>query len=163
MAKDLIVFVLLSQLLACSRSSPPAPAEPAPKMSLGNVMAEVARRFELMGRAANANRFELAEFEGGEIGELFENDVPNAELPKEGPTAHIPGMAKAFLLTNAPALRRAAAAKNRAAFATAFQNAASVCNACHQAAAKGFIEVPSEPGKSVPDLDPVPASATPNP
>jgi mono/diheme cytochrome c family protein len=123
-------------------------------------MAEVARRFELAGRAANANRFELAEFEAGEIGELFETDVPNAELPKEGPTAHIPAMAKSFLLANAPELKRAAAAKDRAGFATAFQNAASVCNGCHQAAAKGFIQVPFEPGKSVPDLDPVPESRT---
>jgi hypothetical protein len=49
--EGLIVLVLLSQLLACSKSNPPAPAEPAPKMSLRNVMAEVARRFELMGRA----------------------------------------------------------------------------------------------------------------
>jgi hypothetical protein len=169
----LTLLVLFAPLIgaSCDRTSPLAEPAPglssdvgAPRQSLGNVMAEVARRFELAGRAATANRFELAEFEAGEIAELFETDVPNAELPKEGPTAHIPGMAKAFLLTNAPDLRKAAGAKDRAAFATAFQNASSVCNACHQAAAKGFIQVPSEPGKSVPDLDPVPASpATPHP
>jgi hypothetical protein len=168
----LTLLVLFSPLIAgsCDRPSPlagPAPGVSSgvgpPRESLGNVMAEVARRFELAGRAATANRFELAEFEAGEIAELFETDVPNAELPKEGPTAHIPAMAKSFLLANAPELKRAAATKDRAAFATAFQNAASVCNACHQAAAKGFIQVPSEPGKSVPDLDPMPASpATPH-
>lgn len=123
-------------------------------------MAEVGRRFETAGRAANANRFELAEFEAGEIEELFESDVPNAELPKEGPTAHIPATAKAFLANNAPDLKRAAASKDRAAFAAAFQRASAACNGCHQASAKGFIQVPSEPGKGVPDLDPLPAPSS---
>jgi hypothetical protein len=119
-------------------------------------MVQVARRFEIAGRAANANRFELSEFEAGEIEELFETDVPAAELPKEGPTAHIPAMAKAFLEVGVPPLKSAAAAKDRTAFDAAFQRAASLCNACHQASAKGFIQVPSEPGKNVPDLDPQP-------
>lgn len=155
----LVGFALL---VGCSRdvsSTTGAPsAASGPKASLGNVMVQVARRFEIAGRAANANRFELAEFEAGEIEELFETDVPNAELPKEGPTAQIPVLAKAFLETNAPELKKAAAARDHAAFAAAFQHAAAACNGCHQASAKGFIQVPSEPGKAVPDLDPQPAS-----
>jgi hypothetical protein len=158
---------------SCSQGHTPSPTATtaaasssagAAKPRLGNVMVEVARRFETAGRAANANRFELAEFEVGEIEELFEDDVPNAELPKEGPTAHIPAVAKGFLEANVPELKKAAAAKDHAAFAAAFQRAASICNSCHQAAAKGFIQVPSEPGKAVPDLDPQPAdSAKPKP
>jgi hypothetical protein len=126
---------------------------------LGNVMAEIARRFEIAGRAAKASRFELAEYEAGEIEELFESDVPGAEMPGEGPTAHIPAMAKAFLESNAPELRRAAASGNGSAFAAAFQRAAAACNACHQASAKGFIQIPSEPGKGMLDLDPLPSPA----
>jgi hypothetical protein len=121
-------------------------------------MSEVARHFEIAGRAAQANRFELAEFEAGEVVELFESDVPNAEMPKEGPTAHIPAMTRAFLESNARELRKVAASGDRAAFAVAFQRAAAACNACHQASAKGFIQVPSEPGRGVPDLEPVPVS-----
>jgi hypothetical protein len=157
--RGLALFVLWG----CSRGGPPAPPEAtanAARMELGTVMVGIARRFELAGRAVKANRFELAEFEVGEIEETFEADVPNAELPKEGPTAHIPAMAKSFLLANAPELKKAAAAKDRAAFAAAFQHAAAVCNACHQAAAKGFIQVPSEPGQPVPDLGPMPAPPT---
>lgn len=164
---------LLALLLGCAQgsttsagetassaaSTAPAPAASAPKTSLGNVMVQVARRFEIAGRAANANRFELAEFEAGEIEELFETDVPGAELPKEGPTAHIPALAKTFLQANAPELRKAAASRDRAAFAAAFQHAASACNGCHQASAKGFIQISPEPGKIVPDLDPLPAPA----
>jgi hypothetical protein len=154
-------WFFLAFAIGCSRGrTAPASDEGAtaskdvPKESLGNVMVQVGRRFEIAGRAAEANRFELAEFEAGEIEELFGSDVPGAELPKEGPTVHIPVMAKAFLQTNAPDLKKAAAAKDRAAFAAAFQRAASACNACHQASAKAFIEVPTEPGKAVPNLDP---------
>jgi hypothetical protein len=149
-----LFLVLLPVLPACRphRSSPPAP-------SLGNVMAEVARRFELSGRAALSNRFDLAAFEAGEIEELFESDVPHAELPKEGPTAHIPAFAKAFLETNAPDLKNAASSRDPKAFADAFQRTAAACNACHQASAKPFIQIPSVPGHAVPDLDPLPADA----
>ncbi len=158
-----LTTLFLVVLTGCSRGSaqPSAGASGAPKESLGNVMVQVARRFEIAGRAAGANRFELAEFEVGEIAEMFESDVPGAELPKEGPTAHIPLMAKAFLESTAPELKKAAAAKDRAAFAAAFQRTASVCNACHQASAKAFIQVPSELGKAVPDLDPLPAPSSP--
>ncbi|HZU85338.1 MAG TPA: hypothetical protein VE987_20545 [Polyangiaceae bacterium] len=123
---------------------------------LGEVMSQVGRRFETAGRAAAVGRYELAEFEVGELEELFENDVPRAALPKEGPTAHIAAMAQSFLKLNAPELKRAAASKDRVAFADAFQHAAAACNGCHQASAKAFIEVPSVPGRAVPALDPLP-------
>jgi cytochrome c553 len=119
-------------------------------------MVQVGRRFEVAGRAASANRFELAALEANELGELFENDVPRARVPKEGPTAQIPAMAKAFLDSMTPELNKAAASGDRAAFALAFQHAAAMCNACHESAAKGFIQVPSVPGQSVPMLDPLP-------
>jgi len=118
---------------------------------------QVGRRFEVAGRAATANRFELAAFEVGELQELFENDVPRARLPNEGPTAQIPSMAKAFLAAIPPELTKAAALQDRAAFAAAFEHAAVMCNACHQSAAKGFIQIPSVPGQPVPVMDPLPA------
>ena len=143
---------------ACSRgSAPPPPA--AHRTSFGNVMAEVGRRFEVAGRAAAANRYELAEFEASELGELFEKDVPGAELPKEGPTAQLPALSKVFLETHPPALEKAAHAKDARAFADAFAQAAKACNDCHLASDKAFIQVPSVPGKMVPDVEPLPASS----
>ena len=118
---------------------------------------QVGRRFEVAGKAASANRYELAEFEVGELEELFESDVPRAKLPKEGPTAQIPSLAKAFLATAPPELAKAAASRDPAAFAAAFQHAAAMCNACHASAAKGFIQVPSVPGQAVPVMDPLAA------
>jgi hypothetical protein len=151
-------------LAACSRGNPAPPggaSAPAPSASpdaeeapeLGSVMAQVGRRFELAGRAMVANRVELAEFEVGELGELFENDVPRAKLPKEGPTGQIRPMAKAFGESVPADLAKAAASKDKAKFATAFAGAAAQCNACHAAAAKGFIQVPTVPGKEVPVMD----------
>jgi cytochrome c553 len=154
-------YLLLALLLAVSCSRTPSagmdPGADAP--GLGEVMVQVGRRFETAGRAASANRFELAAFEVGELEELFENDVPRARLPKEGPTAQIPSMAKAFLAAIPPELARAAASQDRAAFAAAFEHAAVMCNACHESSAKAFIKVPSIPGQSVPVMDPLPAPA----
>lgn len=126
-------------------------------------MADVARRFEIAGRAAAGNRFELAAYEADELGEIFENDVPRASLPKEGPTAQIPGLAKQFLATAPPALLKAAQAKDPVAFARAYADAAGQCNACHQSAEKGFIQVPMIPGQAVPVLVPVPLTPPPPP
>ena len=116
-------------------------------------MSEVGRRFELAGRAAVAHRFELASFEVGELAELFEGDLPNAELPKEGPTAALPALAAAFAKTHPPELAKAAKANDAQAFADAFQRASVACNGCHQASGHGFIQIPSVPGRSVPDLE----------
>ena len=149
----LLVASLALLCASCSRQMAPPPE--AARESLGNVMTEVARRFELAGRAAAANRFELAEFEAGEIEELFESDVPHAELPKEGPTAHIPAMAKTFLDVSASDLKKGAASHDVKTFAAAFERTATACNGCHQASAKGFIQVPTVPGHAVPDVDPV--------
>jgi hypothetical protein len=152
-------------LAACSRGQPPAPAGPAASEEaaeapeLGNVMVQVGHRFELAGKAMASSRFELAEFEVGELQEVFENDVPKAKLPKEGPTGQIRPMAKAFLEQVLPELTGAAGSKDKARFAVAFEHAATACNACHWAAAKGFIQVPTVPGQSVPVLDPVQAPA----
>ena len=143
-----LLFALV--VVSCSRSQQARPG-------YGAVMAEIGQRFELAGRAAVAQRFELASFEVDEMRERFEGDLPRADLPKEGPTTELPGMADAFVKAHPPELAKAAKAKDEHAFAEAFQRAAAACNACHQASGHGFIQVPSVPGKSVPDLDPLPA------
>jgi hypothetical protein len=159
-----IVFTLL--LLACSKpdamvvsTSAPDATAPAKGEGLGTVMAQVGRRFELAGRAERSDRFELAAFEVGELEELFDGDVPNAEMPKEGPTSHIPKMAAAFRSTNLTELDHAASTKDAAAFERAFAHAAEACNACHRASEKAFIEVPTETGKPVPNVDPLSVDA----
>jgi hypothetical protein len=170
-ALPIVLCVLGALAPGCSRGqAAPSPAPPASAAAsasagvsdedapeLGNVMVQVGRRFEIAGKAMVANRFELAEFEVGELGELFEGDVPRARLPKEGPTDQIRPMAKVFFDSAIPELQKAAASKDRATFATAFAHAAALCNACHTSAAKAFIQVPAIPGREVPALEVVPA------
>jgi hypothetical protein len=146
------LFVLgLACFACCSRPA----AEPAPRTSYGSAMADVGRRFELLGRAANAGRFELAEYQLGEISEQFEDTLPRASPPKEGHPEALPPLALAFLRSEVPALRRALAARDPSQTAAAFEHVASACNACHQASGHGFIDIPGVAGRSVPSTDPV--------
>lgn len=138
-------------LAACSRTAS-GDAGPAAR-GYGDVMSDVGRRFELAGRAAAANRFELAAFEIGEMRELFEGDLSRATLPKEGPKEALASTAKGFVEVNLPELEKAASAKDARAFAAAFQRASVTCNGCHTSSGHGFIQIPSVPGKSVPDLE----------
>jgi len=118
-------------------------------------MSDVGRRFELAGRAASAGRYELAAYEADELQEAFE-ELPAAELPKEGNTSILLPTAEAFAKGPARDLQKSAESKNAKAFDDAFRQAAAACNGCHIASGHAFIVVPTQPGKSVPDLDPLP-------
>jgi hypothetical protein len=155
----LAALALVCMVASCSKGG----SAGGEARGLGDVMVDVGRRFEVLGRAAVANRYELAAYEADELGELFENDVPRASLPKEGPTAQIPALEKQFLQNAPPALIKAAQAKDPVAFNAAYSDAASLCNACHQSAEKGFIQVPVIPGQAVPVLVPMPLTPTAQP
>jgi len=130
------------------------PAAPPPAPRFGDLMTQVARRFELVGRASLANRWELAAFELDELRETFE-DLPRAAVP-EDVKADVPTLIKQFVPTIETTLAAALAKKDPAQLATAFATAAGACNGCHIAAGKPFIEVPTKPGELVPRLDPLP-------
>jgi hypothetical protein len=143
---------------ACSQPTleqQPAQPQPTSGIAYGTAMADVARRFELLGRASVAGRHELAEYELGEIAEVFEDALPHAIPPREGHPEVLPATASAFLKTNVPDLQRALASRDRAQASVAFERMASACNGCHQASGHGFIEVPRVAGQPVPNTDPV--------
>jgi cytochrome c553 len=145
-------------LLACSRPAHDAarePAEATAPIGYGTVMADVARRFELFGRAATAARFALADYQLGEIAEQFEESLAHAAPPREGHPEVLPALAHAFLATNLPDLRRALAARDHTQVAAAFERTATACNGCHQASGHGFIEVPRVAGHGIPNTDPI--------
>jgi hypothetical protein len=125
------------------------------RVGYGTAMGDVARRFELLGRAAIAGRFELADYELGEISEIFEEVLPHAALPKEGHPEVLPALVSAFLQKQVPELQRALTTRDRAQAAAAFARTATACNGCHQASGHGFIEVPLVAGHGVPNTDPV--------
>jgi len=90
---------------------------------------------------------------------VFEADLPHAPRPEDVPIELTPIVA-AFAAKQLPALQKAIEAHDRAGFDAAFAEAARAYNACHEAAKKAFIEVPSRAGAAVPDLS-APAVAAP--
>jgi hypothetical protein len=142
---------------ACTQPAPPVPPAPpaAPKPGYGSVMADVGRRFELVGKAAAAGRFELARYELGEIGEDFTESLPRAAPPKEGTPSALPPLEAEFTKSHLPTLARALDADGGADVAPAFAKVAEACNECHRASGHGFVEVPTVPGQSVPDVSPL--------
>lgn len=131
-------------------------APPAEHPRYGTLMTEVGRRFETLGRAGAARRYELADYELDELGEVFEDDLPKAEPPRESAGVNLAGVADAFVKTNLPDLAQALRSHDPAAFRAAYARAAETCNGCHRASGHVFVEVPTQPGASVPRLDPLP-------
>ncbi len=117
-------------------------------------MTQVGRRFELLGRAMQAKRWELADFELGELRETFD-DIPTAEIPRDV-KASIPELAKGIVPSIEATLQDAVTKRDITGAATAFARAAQACNGCHQASGRKFIEVPDKLGDSVPRLDALP-------
>lgn len=145
---------------ACSRSPDATPAPSvgtaAPAVAAphyGEVMAEIGRRFELAGRAAKANRLALANFELGEMEEAIDDDLPRAAPPRAGDPQKLAALLGELRHTQLPAMQSAAEKSDDVAFAAAFAGSSKTCNACHEATEHAFIEISSEPGKSVPLLD----------
>jgi hypothetical protein len=132
-----------------------APPPPEPPARYGALMSEVGSRFERMGRAARAQRLELAVFELEEIEEVFKEDLPRAEPPRESAGVNLTGVAQAFAETDLPELKAALQTKDRAAFKAAYGRAAETCNGCHRTSGHAFIQIPTEPGEPVPRLDPI--------
>lgn len=139
---------------ACAHPSTPV----APKPGYGSVMAEVGRRYELLGKALAAGRTELARYELGELEEAFTEALPHASPPKEGTPSVLPALETSFARDQLPTLARALSADGGVDAAPAFARAAAACNECHQASGHNFIEVPAVPGQGVPELSPVSGS-----
>jgi hypothetical protein len=121
----------------------------------GALMTEVGRRFEMIGKAAAAGRWELAAFELHELEEAFE-ELSGARQPEHPDGVNLAALEEAFSNTHPPELRIALEGKDLARVETAFARTAATCNGCHRETGHGFIEIPSQPGAAVPRLDPVP-------
>lgn len=134
---------LLLILAACAKDPPPR--------RFGDAMLEVGARFERLGKAGAAGKWELAAFEAGEIQEVFEDDLPHAEKPDDVPVDPQP-LVKQFREVALPVLTAAAQQRDVSGFGVAFAGAAAMCNQCHQQSAKPFVVIPSTPGAAVPEL-----------
>jgi hypothetical protein len=123
--------------------------------SWGTHMMEVGYRFALAGRAAESQNFALCDYELDELGEVL-GRVKTTPQPEDVPkTVKLAGLADAYLRQTVPGLRKAAKAKDLRAFRNVYAQAVVQCNACHKAAEKPFLKVPSIPqGATFLDLKP---------
>jgi len=151
----LVTLGLLGVAGAC-RSADKSGSAPEPKLRFGALMSEVGRRFELIGRAATAHRWQLAAFELHELQEVFEDDLPHAKPPGEVTGVDLHALESIFLTTHVRELKAAIDARDDKALEKAVARAAATCNGCHEATGHAFIEVPSSPGAPVPNLHPKP-------
>jgi cytochrome c556 len=115
-------------------------------------MPELGRRFEVVGRAVKAQRYELAAYEAHEMQEVFDEDFPRADQPQEVKNDLRP-LGDSFGRRFIAPIVEAANAHNPDRLGSAYHAAADACNSCHQAAGKGFIEVPVEPGAACPRVE----------
>lgn len=132
-------------------------------LRIGSVMMETGRRFELAGRASESRRWELAEYEVHEILEVFDGDMPRALLPDECDDAIADRVFEALDREQLPDLRQAAHERDAQLFRERYARAAASCNGCHAACDVAFVEVPAEPGRPVPTVDPIAPAGLPEP
>ena len=144
-------LVVLALAPACSQ----ADAGLAARARYGPLMGEAGRRFEILGRSAQAGRWELAAYQAHEMGEMWQDELPRASTPHAVDTVLLRPQEKAFGAVHPAALEAAARSSDKEGFERAFAAAAGSCNACHASTGFGFVEIPAAPGQLVPHLGPV--------
>jgi hypothetical protein len=124
-------------------------------------MEAVGRRFETLGRAIAARRWELADYELEELTEELD-DLP-AAAPPPSVRVDLAPTARAFPAEHLAPLARAVERRDPGGATAAFGATAAAGNGCHTAAGKAAITVPSTPGELVPWITPaaVDGGATP--
>jgi hypothetical protein len=150
-------LVALSLASGCAPKGEPhegASAEHEGRPHFGDQMDAIGRRFERLGRAGIAGRWEFARYQIHELRENFE-EIENSPVPDDLKGADVPLRIQALTVSALPALDSALVRQDSTAFRLMFRRAAQECNACHESAARAFVEVPETPGVPVPMLGPI--------
>lgn len=121
----------------------------------GDRMDAIGRRFERLGRAALANRWEFARYEVNELRESFE-EIERMPPPEELEHMDMARLIEPLVESALTDVDSALVRQDAAAFRAAFQAASAHCNECHEVARHPYIIVPAEPGEEVPVLTRVP-------
>jgi len=129
----LIATTMLAALTANAQDQPKQPAAPptASNPGLGEIMALQQMRHSKLWFAGRAGNWPLADYEIGELNEGFDdvNKLLGGDAVQKAIGAQM------------TALEKIVGAKNRAAFAAAFDKLTAGCNGCHRALDHGFIVI----------------------
>jgi hypothetical protein len=152
------VLAVLAVAGACGRSTapppaaqPPPPAQPAAYVpGLGDLMLMQQARHAKIWLAGQAGNWDLATYEIDELSAGFDTVVKLYPKYKQAPVD--PKDAIPLMVTEPISVLRAAAAKKDAkAFASAYDDLTTACNACHQATDYGVNEVQRPAGNPFPN------------
>ncbi len=131
-------------LAGCARpsdeASRPGGVSPAPKPfapGLGEIMALNQARHVKLWFAGDASNWPLAAYEVSELREGFD-DAVRYHPTQEGSPLPISGLVPTIMDEPRKNVEAAVAAKDHAAFVTAYDALTAACNRCHQASNHGF-------------------------
>lgn len=119
----------------------------AASVGLGGVMSSIQLHFAKLYFASEARNWDLAKFQYGELAEKL--DAAAALRPEER-GVNLVGIIDAFKNTQFAALKDAIEVKDRSLFRDAYRQSILMCNSCHQATGRPFINI------TVPTNPPVP-------
>ena len=146
------VMVLLAGLMlsACDHDAQPTvqaangEAIEHYKPGMGDLMSTLQLRHAKLWYAAQAQNWDLVEFELHEIDESFERVV---RWHPEEDGISVPSSLETHLKPARETLAKSASSRNLATFETAFDRLTQGCNGCHRSMAHGFIVIqrPSAP------------------
>jgi hypothetical protein len=136
MRQTALAFITgLTFVTATSATGEPAkPYEPG----LVEFMMTVQSHHAKLWLAGNARNWELAEYQADELKELIEDISTRVPVYKDVPVGK---MIEAASLPPLGDVEKAIKARDGKAFANAFDKLTAACNACHEAANRGFIVI----------------------
>jgi cytochrome c553 len=127
-------------VLAVVATSSPATSEPAQPYAPGLVeyMLTAQSHHAKLWLAGNARNWNLADYQLDELKELLEDVAKRIPRYRDVPVGQ---MIEAATLPSLEEVEAAIKMRNGRAFATAFDKLTAACNACHEAANRGFIVI----------------------
>ena len=137
-------FALIAGIALAASSS--AIGEPAHHEHAGHehapglvaFMLQVQSHHTKLWLAGNARNWELADYQIDELKELLEDIAKAVPMYKDVPVSK---MIESTVMAPIGEIESAIKARDGKAFATAFDKLTAACNACHEAASRGFIVI----------------------
>ena len=132
--RTIIAGFALAAVTGSATGEPAKPYEPG----LVEFMLTVQSHHAKLWLAGNARNWELAEYQADELKELVEDIATRVPVYKDVPVGK---MIEAASLPPLGDVEKAIKAGDGKAFAGAFDKLTAACNACHEAANRGFIVI----------------------